>query len=910
MTLSARLTVAMVALVIFTVGAVGLVTYNNVEQSILSNQLDRVQSQIRLMSAELESRVRGARADVIGFRAAVALNGIMRATLAGGVDPLDDTTESQWRLRFAARFAAEIAAKPDYAQFRVLGADGKEIVRVDRAGPDGSIRIVPDSELQTKSGRPYFAETIRLASGEVYISPIELNRDGTGQKTSLVPVLRVATPLHASDGMPFGILVIDIDLRPVFDWLRKEAPPSGNMYVANERGDYLVHPDRAREFAFEFGQPVRWQDEFPQLAVALKAAQSGVHVFSDEDGVRLVSALDSVRLADGPLVSILETMPYATVMEPARDIHRATLLVGFAAVLIAALFAALLARSFTRPLVQMKRAVERFAKGEAADVPTDAGGEIGVLAGAFAKMSAEVRDKTDALEQEIEERKRIFEAAVDLILVTDKRGRFLRVSPSSYTTLGYRPEEMVDRSAVDFIHPEDLPDTRLEMRAARRGNLMRNFQTRYFHKDGRAVTLSWTGVWSEPEQRHFFIGRDMTDHIKLEQQLRQSQKMDAIGQLTGGVAHDFNNILTVITGTIEILADAVADKPDLAEITKLIDEAAERGAQLTAQLLAFARKQPLQPRETDINALVTDMEKLLRPTLGEHIEIGARFEANLWPALIDPTQLTTALLNLAVNARDAMPGGGKLMIETMNATLDESYARLHSEVHTGDYVMVAVSDTGGGIPADIREKIFEPFFSTKDVGKGTGLGLSMVYGFVKQSGGHIKLYSEEGHGTTFKLYLPRGRGGEKTEDNPIRQTIAGGSETILVVEDDNLVRTYVIAQLQSLGYNTVAAAGAAEALALVSAGTAFDLLFTDVIMPGGMNGRQLAAEIAKQRSPLKVLFTSGYTENAIIHHGRLDPGVLLLTKPYRKADLARMVRAGLQGTAPEGIAPQPERAAN
>jgi nitrogen-specific signal transduction histidine kinase len=402
--------------------------------------------------------------------------------------------------------------------------------------------------------------------------------------------------------------------------------------------------------------------------------------------------------------------------------------------------------------------------------------------------------------------------------------------------------------------------------------------------------LQWTGVWSEPEQRHFFIGRDMTERMKLEQELRQSQKMDAIGQLTGGVAHDFNNILTVITGTIDILAAGVADRPQLAAITRMIDDAATRGAELTRQLLAFARRQPLQPRATDINALVLESTKLLRPTLGQNIEIEPMLEDDAWRALVDPTQLGLALLNLAVNARDAMPNGGKLTLETGNVVLDESYARANPDAQAGPYVMIAVSDTGTGIPHELRDKVFEPFFTTKDVGKGTGLGLSMVYGFVKQSGGHVKIYSEVGHGTAVKLYLPR------TTEQPDELVSVpttppiGGTETILVVEDDALVRDYVVSQLHGLGYTALAAADAKAALAIAQRAADIDLLFTDVIMPGAMNGRELAQELVLRRPGIKILFTSGYTEDAIVHHGRLDPGVALLNKPYRKTDLARKIR--------------------
>ena len=379
-----------------------------------------------------------------------------------------------------------------------------------------------------------------------------------------------------------------------------------------------------------------------------------------------------------------------------------------------------------------------------------------------------------------------------------------------------------------------------------------------------------------------------------EAQVRQAQKMEAIGQLTGGVAHDFNNILTVITGTIEILGDAVKDRPNLVQITDMISAAAARGADLTRHLLAFSRRQPLQPRNTDVNALVIDAARLLRPTLGEQIEIKSMLAHDSAPALIDPSQLSTAILNLALNARDAMPDGGKLTLETRNVVLDENYPSMTSEIKPGNYVMIAVSDTGEGIPGSLLDKVFEPFFTTKEVGKGSGLGLSMVYGFVKQSNGHIKIYSEEGHGTTVKLYLPAAAG--------VPDALAAeagspggeyGDESILIVEDDALVREYVVTQIGRFGYHTMAAGNAAEALAIIDGPERFDLLFTDVIMPGGLNGRQLATEALKRRPELKVLYTSGYTENAIVHHGRLDAGVLLLPKPYLSSDLARMIRIAL-----------------
>lgn len=388
------------------------------------------------------------------------------------------------------------------------------------------------------------------------------------------------------------------------------------------------------------------------------------------------------------------------------------------------------------------------------------------------------------------------------------------------------------------------------------------------------------------------VYHDVTAWRETERKLQQSQKLDAIGKLTGGVAHDFNNMLTVITGTTETLVAGLSDHPTLKKTAELIDVAAERCSELIQHLLAFARRQPLHPRNVDINGTVLDIAKLLRPTLGEQIEIDSILEQEVAAAHIDASQLANSLLNMAINARDAMPDGGKLLLETRNVVLDDAYALANPDVLPGPYVMLAVSDTGTGMSKEVRDKVFEPFFTTKEVSKGSGLGMSMVYGFVKQSGGHIRIYSEEGHGTTIKLYLPPARGQAATAVAAASPP-TGGSETILVVEDDDLVRNFVTTQLQSLGYQTLDTADGPSALQAVKNGLPFDLLFTDVILPNGMTGRQLADEVAKLRPGIKLLYTSGYTDNAIVHQGRLDAGVLLLSKPYRKSQLAKMIRQAL-----------------
>jgi signal transduction histidine kinase len=379
----------------------------------------------------------------------------------------------------------------------------------------------------------------------------------------------------------------------------------------------------------------------------------------------------------------------------------------------------------------------------------------------------------------------------------------------------------------------------------------------------------------------------------LNDRLRVSQRLEAVGQLTGGIAHDFNNLLTVILGNAEMLNERLAGQPRLAPLAGMVVEAAERGAELTQRLLAFARKQALEPRAVDVNAQVAALDALLRRTLGEHIEIAFDSGAEPCNALVDPSQLDSAVLNLCLNARDAMPDGGRLTIETANVQLGPDYAALWPDVQVGDYVLLAVSDTGSGIAPEHLSRVFEPFFTTKEQGKGTGLGLAMIYGLIKQSGGHITVYSELGQGTTVKLYLPCTREPVSIDTRKAGPAQAqGGIETILLVEDDALVRRYAQDQLRALGYEVIETENGVQALAVLRSGRAVDLLFTDVVMPG-MSGPDLAHAALALRPGLKVLYTSGYTENAIVHNGRLDAGVHLLSKPYRRDDLARRVREAL-----------------
>ncbi len=432
-------------------------------------------------------------------------------------------------------------------------------------------------------------------------------------------------------------------------------------------------------------------------------------------------------------------------------------------------------------------------------------------------------------------------------------------------------------------------------RRLRRGEFVPPSVAQNNTKDGRKITCEWINTpLMGPDgsfQGVLAMCQDITERRQTEIALQQAQRMEAIGQLTGGMAHDFNNLLTVILGNSAMLVDSIQNPSDK-NLARMIEEAALRGAALTHRMLAFARRQSLQPKGVDINGLVTGMESLFRRTLGEDIDIVVSLGDNLPPVLADEGQLESALLNLVINSRDAMPEGGKLTVETASTVLDTDYARREGgDVRPGSYVMLAVTDTGTGMTPEVQRRVFEPFFTTKEVGKGSGLGLSMVFGFVKQSEGHIKIYSEVGLGTTIKMYLPPADRQIRVVRDPEPVSASQDAhETILVVEDDDAVRTFATTALRRLGYHVHEARHGAEALDMLETIGDFDLLFTDVVLPKGMNGRDLAEEVRRRRPGVKVLYTSGYTADAIVHQGRIDPGVQLLSKPYRNADLAKRVR--------------------
>jgi PAS domain S-box-containing protein len=515
----------------------------------------------------------------------------------------------------------------------------------------------------------------------------------------------------------------------------------------------------------------------------------------------------------------------------------------------------------------------------------------------LAAEAARQEEARRALHDSEQNAQAIIKTSLDAFFQTDLNGVILEWGPQAEALTGWTRKEAIGAVVVDLLVPERLRDAHRQRRKKMISEELgksagTRFEASAMHRDGREfpVEVSATALRRGDGYVLNNFLRDITGKRLAEEQLIQAQKMEAVGQLTGGIAHEFNNMLTVITGTIDILAEGVAGNPHLAAIAKLISEAADRGARLTSSLLAFARKQPLRPAEIDVNGLVEEVVQLLSLTFGKHIDIVTDLADDAWPALVDRAQLSSALVDLAINARDAMEGSGTLTLATRNVAFGIREAIAIGVEGAGDYVVIEVGDTGPGIPPSIRDKIFDPFFSTKEVGKGTGLGLSMVFGFAKQSGGSLEVGGANGQGALFRVYLPKANASVLPFADGTERPVRGGTETILCVEDDSEVRRFVTIQLESLGYKTIIAADAAEALAIAGRGTPFDLLFTDIVMSGSMNGRQLAERMMAERPALRVLFTSGYAFGAVHAPGRTGQGIPMLTKPYRKAELARMLR--------------------
>jgi PAS domain S-box-containing protein len=524
-----------------------------------------------------------------------------------------------------------------------------------------------------------------------------------------------------------------------------------------------------------------------------------------------------------------------------------------------------------------------------------------VAADALAALNADLERRVASRTAELN---RVWRNSRDLLVVIGADGIFQAVNPAWTAILGHAPEDVVGRSFLDFIWPDDadMAQRGLDSAAAQRD--LTSFENRYRHRSGTLRWISWNT--SAEGDVVYAYGRDVTAEKaqaaalqQAEEALRQAQKMEAVGQLTGGLAHDFNNLLTGIAGSLELMGSRLAQGrlEGFSRYIAAAQGAASRATALTHRLLAFSRRQTLDPRPTNVNALIGGMEDLIRRTVGPAIRVEVVGAAGLWPTLIDPNQLESALLNLCINARDAMPRGGRITIETANKWMDARMAA-ERDLPAGQFLSLCVTDTGTGMAPETIARAFEPFFTTKPIGQGTGLGLSMIYGFVRQSGGQVRIYSEVGHGTTVCLYLPRYYGGSAEAEpagEPASAAPAAEGETVLIVDDEPTVRMLVVEVLEELGYTAIEAADGPAGLAILQSPARIDLLVTDVGLPGGLNGRQLADAARVARPDLKVLFITGYAENAVIGHGHLDPGMHVLTKPFAMDALAGRISAIIEG---------------
>jgi PAS domain S-box-containing protein len=524
----------------------------------------------------------------------------------------------------------------------------------------------------------------------------------------------------------------------------------------------------------------------------------------------------------------------------------------------------------------------------------------------YRKLADQLADLNATLAQRVEEktreRDRIWNVSQDLLVVADRNGIWRTVNPAWTKTLGWSEAELLNRTSEWLEHPDDDGITRAQIKKLGGSEITVRFESRFRHKDGSYRWLSWTGV---ADRDHIYaVARDVTaekaaaERLKAtEEALRQSQKMEAVGQLTGGIAHDFNNLLTGIVGSLDLLQTRLNQgrADNVARYINAAMTSANRAAALTHRLLAFARRQPLIPKGVDVNQLVVSLEDLLRRTIGETIDLQVVASEDLWSTLCDPNQLESALLNLAINARDAMPDGGKLRISTANARLDTLTADTPA-LEPGDYICIDVSDTGVGMSAEVAARAFDPFFTTKPIGQGTGLGLSMIYGFARQSDGHATIESRIGQGTSVKLFLPRYHGDSAAPHASAVRAVQHASlgETVLVVEDEAVVRGVIVEMLGEQGYRTLEAVDGPSGLKILRSSERVDLLVTDVGLPG-MNGRQLADQAREIRPGLKILFVTGYAESVAIAEGFLQPGMEMITKPFDLDHLSRRIRAMVSG---------------
>ena len=771
MSLSTRLMIAMVTLAFLTAAAAGFLAYRNIEAAILPLEFDRVKEHARQLAADLDVYVRGAKADVLSVRGSAAIDGIIQARLAGGRDPRDGTSEATWRERLSSLFTTELAAHPSYLQFRYIGAEdgGREIVRVERSAPKDAVRIVPDAELQHKGDRDYFTRALRFAKGEVYVSNIELNQEHGVIDKPYIPVLRIATPIFDPADRPFGILIINIDMRPIFSQLRAAANKGRQVYVVNEQGDYLVHPDSTREFGFDLGKSMSMQEDFPDLAAAFALDEESALETSDRAGQRIYAATAPVRPANGPRVVVIETVLYDEITSAAASVRRSSLLAGLVAVFLAFVLAIVLSRSLAKPLVRMTRAVESFTGSEAISVPTRERGEIGVLARAFERMSEEVREKTDALMQEITERKQAedkFRMAVESspsgMVMVDGSGTIILVNTETERLFGYRREELIGQS-IDLLVPlrvrRNHPQYRHDFHTNPSSRLMGVGRDLYgLRKDGSEfpVEVGLNPIHTPDGLRILSAVVDITSRKAAEQAIAEQtlelQRSNAeLEQFAYVASHDLQEPLRMVASYTELLGQRYGGKLDdrADKYIRYAVDGARRMQQLVNDLLAYSRVgtqgRPFQP--TDSSVVLLYVLKGMRAVIKKS---GADIQYGELPVVnADDVQLSQLFQNLIGNAikfrADRPP---RICISAKS--------------NNGDWVF-SVEDNGIGIDKQYSDRIFQMFqrLHERDKYEGSGIGLAIAKKIVERHGGRIWLDSEPGNGSTFYFTIPTVKGGDR-----------------------------------------------------------------------------------------------------------------------------------------------------
>ncbi|MBR0993101.1 PAS domain S-box protein [Bradyrhizobium japonicum] len=1037
--LSTLLIVSMIGLVIATALGVALLTLHNLDAALVPFRMQLVAQQARARVEDVVAYAGSARADVQVLSESDALNGLLRAIAGGGMDPVDRVPSAVWQDRLTKRLLREIEAKPAYYQVRVISAadGGRELVRVDR--DYGSPRRVAQQDLQRKGETEYFRKTMSLGPGEIYVSSIELNKELGRVETPVVPVVRIATPLFLPDGQRFGIFIINLDLRPIFERLKSRAPAYGDIRLVNANGDYLLHPDDAKAFRFEYGERSRAEDDLPEVTLL----PSETKLQRDRNGQLVGVAVATGRIADVLEFSVVEVAPYAALAAAPAPLRDATIVAGSVAALASIVMALLIAHALSRRIRFVVESVDGLSSEELdIGAPLPGGGSSLYRLLRIKQPVQELHDelvrrrRAELLMRQYLEKHSLYSAVVqsatDAIVTKTLDGKITGWNYASEKLFGFSAEEAVGQPIEIIVPPDRLSDVQHILGRIAQNETVDHYETVRKTKDGRLIDVSLSvspvksadgevigaakiardiserkfierkfelaveaspgGVLmidgagviilmnkelerqfgyeraeligrsvetllpasgrmaharvreaflNAPAVRSMGAGRELFARRKdgtefpveiglnpiqsrdglivlasvvdisarrqaeraiqtQKEQLQHAQKMEAVGLMAGGVAHDFNNLLLVMLVYAEMLrADCDALDPKLPEIMEIV-KSIDRAQLLTGQLLAFCRKQPSEPSVLNLGEVVSGFHSMLRRTLPADIEIVTIVADDLWPVLVDKGQLEQVLMNLAVNARDAMPAGGRFAIEIAN----KQDATADSENLPGDFVEVRVSDSGTGIAPELIEKIFDPFFTTKERGRGTGLGLSTCYGIIAQAGGRLTVQSELGKGATFCILLPRTErlaSMAATASKDIEQF--GGKETILVVEDDQAVMRATTAALKRGGYGILTAANGDEArrLLLQQSG-GIDLVLSDVVMPQ-LSGPELAEFVRNSCPGLPLIFMTGYSDYPVItesgdhriaHHRAI-------MKPFRPNELLATIREVLDGR--EGSAP-------